>query len=203
MDAKKKDGVEDDKSLPEIKIISNNEEIIKTTGEHFANKLGRQIHMLILDEPMYTQQIANTLDVDVALVIYHLKKMTELNIVKITIKQIKGRRGEKHKFFQSIPVVTVIMRKTDDEIKDKKFLNRIFKKGIKFTMIIFTAFLSWSTINFLTKPQTFIIQSDLTNKSFIEIIYSSEITSLVISNIIAILLTLIIMKKRKKRILPL
>ncbi len=196
MVSEKKDEL-DDKYESEIKIISNNDEKVKSIGEHFANELGRQIHTLIINESMYTQQIANTLNVDVALVIYHLKKMTELGLVKITHKQIKKRRGEKHKFFQSIPTVTVIIGKTDKEIKETGILKKIFRDGIKIVMILPVTVMSWFVINFLTKPSNFNIQSNLTGKSFIEIFYSSEINSIIISHIIAILLTLIIIKRKK------
>lgn len=69
--------------------------------------------------------------------------MQELGLLEITNKQIK-RKGKDHRFFKMKSNIFIIPDATQEEIKEKGLLKKIFRDGIKITSIGIASFVSWS-----------------------------------------------------------
>lgn len=131
---------------PSVKIFASDDNL-KTLGELLSNDSSRKIISNLMTQEMYTNEISTKLDMRVSLVIHHLKKLEELNMLEITEKKIK-RKGVKHRFFKINSNIFVTVNQNKAEIEEKGFLKRIFKEGIKFGSIVLASVISWFTVNF-------------------------------------------------------
>ncbi len=137
-----------------VKIFASDDDL-KSLGELLSNETSRKIIKNLMENQMYTNEIATKLDMRVSLVIHHLKKMEALGLVEIINKKIK-RKGEKHRFFKMNSDIFVSLDKNKEEIENQGILKRIFKDGIKFTAIGVVSFISWLLIpNKTTQFSTF------------------------------------------------
>ncbi len=143
-----------------IKIFGSDDDL-KSLGELLSNETSRKIIKNLMENQMYTNEIATKLDMRVSLVIHHLKKMESLGLLEITDKKIK-RKGEKHRFFTMNSDIFVTLDKTKEDFEKKGILKRIFRDGIKVTAVGIASFIAWST-TLLTDPQriTFASQEEI------------------------------------------
>ena len=128
-----------------IKAFASDDNL-KALGELLSNETSRKIMIYLMNHEMYTNEIATKLDIRVSLVIHHLKKMEDLGLVEITEKKIK-RKGEKHRFFKIESDIFVTLNKTKKEVEEKGILKKIFKDGVKFTMIGVVGLFSWFSLS--------------------------------------------------------
>jgi predicted transcriptional regulator len=66
-----------------IEIMSTDDQRIKAIGELLSSDSSRTILKLLFNEQMTANQIAQKTEISLPLVIYHLKKMQEVGLVKI------------------------------------------------------------------------------------------------------------------------
>lgn len=147
---------------------------------------------------MYTNELATKLDMRVSLVIHHLKKMEDLELLIITNKKIK-RKGQEHRFFKIDSDIFVTVDKTKKELKEKGFLKKLFKDGIKFASIgivsIITLFLSNYDPNKITRGSSSISEFNFfTDKISLELTYVSVAIAITI-----VLVGLFLVFKCKKK----
>ena len=126
---------------PKIKVFASDDNL-KALGELLSNDSSRKIIYHLMTKEMYTNEISTKLDMRVSLVIHHLKKLEELEMLIITNKKIK-RKGQEHRFFKINSDIFVTIDKTKEEIKETGFLKKIFKESIKFSSIIMSAIFSY------------------------------------------------------------
>gem|GEM_PF-1240580 len=76
-----------------IKIMSVDDEKIKTVGEILSNDSSRAILKILANKEMSANQISQDTDLSIALVAFHLKKMQDVGIIKMTStgKSVKGQ----------------------------------------------------------------------------------------------------------------
>lgn len=76
-----------------IKVMSVDDEKIKTVGEILSNDSSRAILKILADKEMSANQISQDTDLSIALVAFHLKKMQDVGIIKMTStgKSVKGQ----------------------------------------------------------------------------------------------------------------
>ncbi len=125
----------DDFDEYKIKVFQITDKSLKKLGELLANETSRNIILLLVEEEMYVNQIAERLQLRVSLVIHHLQKLEELKLLDVVEKPI-SRRTKNHRFFRmSTDIFLGGIGKT--EVKE------IFKDGIKFSALsLFTFFLA-------------------------------------------------------------
>ena len=124
-----------------IKVFASDDNL-KSLGELLSNETSRKIIMNLMNNEMYTNEIATKLDIRVSLVIHHLRKLEELGLVEIVDKKIK-RKGEKHRFFKMNFDIFITLDKNKEDVDKKGILKRIFRDGIKFTSIGLAAIISY------------------------------------------------------------
>ena len=66
------------KSDESIKIMSVDDQKIKTVGEVLSNDSSRAILKILANKEMSTNQISQDTDLSIALVAFHLKKMQDI-----------------------------------------------------------------------------------------------------------------------------
>lgn len=139
---------EDVEEIDKIKVFYSEDEKLKILGELLSNKSSRDIMRLLVERESYTNQIAKKLDLDISLVIHHLKKMESIGLLEITSKKIINK-GVKHRFFR-IPSGVIVFpnAKGNDGV-----LNKLFREGVKFAAIGASAILSYSLFEGLYIPQ--------------------------------------------------
>lgn len=67
-----------------VEILSTEDNKIKTIGEILSSDSSREIMKLLFNDSMTANQIATKTSISLPLVIYHLKKMQDAGVVKIT-----------------------------------------------------------------------------------------------------------------------
>lgn len=197
---------ENNENFDKIKVFSSEDEKLKVLGELLSNKSSRDIIRLLIENEMYTNEIAKKLELKVNLVIHHLQKMESIGLVEISNKKII-RKGEEHRFFRIPSGMLIFPDKTKDETNGG-LLKKIFKEGVKFASVVIAGVITWiGTQNIQNnKVDSPPIQPDLNingevitnvtieNQIQVDIVWSTIFTILVIS----IGLIFIFIKKRKK-----
>jgi len=180
-----------------IKIFASDDNL-KVLGELLSNETSRKIIKNLMEHQMYTNEIATNLDIRINLVIHHLKKLEELGLLEIVNKKIK-RKGEKHRFFKINFDIFVTLDKNKEEIEKKGILKRIFRDGMKFTVIGIVALLSLFSFNY--KPNNIARgSSSISDFNFFNDKISFELTYVSIIIVITIVLVgLFLVFKYKKK----
>ncbi len=91
-----------------IKILATDDEKIKSFGELFTNDSSRKILQLLFNEELTATQIAQKTDISLQLVKYHLIKLQDLGIVKIS-KIEKNSKSQDMKIYTASKFSFVIV----------------------------------------------------------------------------------------------
>ncbi len=73
-----------DELSEKIKTLATDDEKIKSFGELFTNDSSREILQLLFNEELTVNQIAQKTEISLQLVKYHLNKLQDLGVVKIS-----------------------------------------------------------------------------------------------------------------------
>jgi len=166
-----------------IKTFSIKDKSLKQLGELLANETSRSIIILLAEEELYVNQIAETLNMRVSLVIHHLQKLEGLGILDIVEKPIT-RKTKNHRFFRMRTNIFL------EFLEDKK-IKQVFKEGLKFASIGVAALIS-STI-----PHDFFSRDTWSGLNNVNE-YSSELPLMVITIGLVIERIHIYFKNKKK-----
>jgi len=110
-----------------FKILATDDEKIKSFGEVLTNDSSREILQLLFNEELTATQIAQKTNVSLQLVKYHLNKLQDLGIVKIT-KIEKNSKSQDMKLYTATKFSIVIVPPTlSEKTKESKMLVRSFQ----------------------------------------------------------------------------
>lgn len=108
----------------EIKILSTDDEKIQSFGELLTNESSREILQLLFHEELSASQIAQKTNVSVQLLKYHINKMLDLGVVKVS-KVEKTSKGQDLKFYKAKKFAIVIVPShVSKKAKESKLLVR-------------------------------------------------------------------------------
>ena len=127
-------------------ILSYDDDRLKILGELFGNITSRKILILLIDNEMTTEQISNRLGLKINLVLYHLEKMLNLEILSIT-KTTKNSRGHQVKHYRAKQAVLVFSKDAKPRAEKSKTLSNAIRKVTKLSSIGFTGALTWLVTN--------------------------------------------------------
>lgn len=126
-----------------IEILYTEDEKIKTVGEMLSNDSSRTILKLLFDDVMTANQIAQKTGIQLSLVIYHLKKMQDMNIIKIA-KVEKNSKAQDMKYYAVDKFAIVILSsKVSEKVKKSKSLVNSINRIYRFAAIGVAALSSW------------------------------------------------------------
>ena len=118
---------ERDEITEKIKIIATDDEKIKSFGELLTNDSSRAILQLLFNEELTALQISERTGISLQLVKYHIIKLQDLGVVKVS-KVEKNSKSQDMKFYSASKFSMVIVPpKYSEKTKESKLLVRSFK----------------------------------------------------------------------------
>jgi len=151
------DDTKPDDTPEKIEIFSTDDEKIKSIGELLSNDSSREILQLLFKKELTANQIAQETDVSLQLVKYHLNKMQDMGIAKIS-KVGKNIKGQDMKFYKATKFAVVIVPSAVSErAKESKLLVRSFKTIYRFAGIGIAGVAAWFTTLTLQEPQIIVV----------------------------------------------
>ncbi len=137
-----------------VEIISTDDSKIKSVGELLSSDSSRNILKLLFDQVLTANQISQKTGISLPLVIYHLKKMQEMGVVKIT-NVGKNVKAQDMKFYTSSKFAIVILPSNlTEKAKTSKSLANSFKTIYRFAAIGVAAVATWFVSQFTQNIQT-------------------------------------------------
>jgi DNA-binding transcriptional ArsR family regulator len=137
-----------------VEIISTDDVKIKSVGELLSSDSSRNILKLLFEQTLTANQIAQKTGISLPLVIYHLKKMQEMGIVKIT-NVGKNVKAQDMKYYTSSKFAIVILPSNlNEKAKTSKSLANSFKTIYRFASIAVAAVATWFISQSTQKIQT-------------------------------------------------
>lgn len=126
-----------------IEIFSTDDEKIRSIGELLTNDSSRTILQLLFKEEMTATQLAQKTGTSLQLVKYHLNKMQDVGVVRIS-KIEKNIKAQDMKYYKATKFAIVILpSKISDKAKESKMLLRSIKTIYRFAGIGVAAVASW------------------------------------------------------------
>lgn len=122
----------DNNSKENIEIFSTEDEKIKKLGEFLANDSSRKILQLLFSEELTANQIAQKSDISLQLVKYHINKMQELGIVKVSKVEKNSKNQDMNYYSPTKFAVVILPSKVSEKAKESKSLLRSFSTLYKF-----------------------------------------------------------------------
>ena len=117
----------EDELIENIKILATDDEKIKSFGEIFTNDSSREILQLLFNEELTATQIAQKSDVSLQLVKYHLNKLQDLGVVKISKIEKNSKSQDMKLYTASKFSIVIVPPKLSEKTKESKLLVRSFR----------------------------------------------------------------------------
>jgi len=125
-----KDNMEDDSVgiSDRVEIISTEDQKMKAIGEILSSDSSREILKILFNDSLTANQISQKTEISLPLVIYHLKKMQESGVVKITSVE-KNTKSHDMKFYTVDKLAIIILpAKMSEPAKKSKSLFNSFTR---------------------------------------------------------------------------
>lgn len=142
------DSVVDDSIENKVEIFSTEDERIKFLGELLSNESSRRIFTLLIKHDMAANEISEKTDLRLSLVIHHLNKMQNADIVEIS-KIVTNSKGHDMKFYKSKSAILILPREVSEKAMASKSLSLSLKRILKFSAIGTAGLVSW----FITRTE--------------------------------------------------
>jgi len=137
-----------------VTIFSTEDKKLKFLGELLSNESSRTMLLLLTEHEMTANEIAEKTNLGLSLVIHHLKKMQQIDIVKVT-KIEKNTKNHEMKHYSAIQGILIFPTKTAEGAKKSKTFQSLVKKALRFTVIGISGLISWFiTSSFVDKTET-------------------------------------------------
>lgn len=132
-----------------IEIFSTEDEKIKKLGEFLANDSSRKILQLLFSDELTANQIAQKSDISLQLVKYHINKMQELGIVKVSRVEKNSKNQDMNYYAPTKFAVVILPSKVSEKAKESKSLLRSFSTLYKFAGVGIAAVAGLFSISYL------------------------------------------------------
>jgi len=121
------DELPNDELTENIKILATDDKKIKSFGEILSNDSSREILQLLFNDELTASQIAQKSDVSLQLVKYHLNKLQDLGVVKVS-KIEKNSKSQDMKIYTASKFsIVIVPPKMSEKTKESKLLVRSFR----------------------------------------------------------------------------
>jgi len=159
--------ISDDELTENIKILATDDEKIKSFGELFTNDSSREILQLLFNDELTATQISQKTDISLQLVKYHLNKLLNLKVVKIS-KIEKNSKSQDMKIYSATKFSIISPSKTfKKKTKESKLLVRSFRHIYKVAGLgIATGFSGLFSLSQLQQDKPTPVNNIVTSKQF-------------------------------------
>jgi len=142
-----------------IEILSTDDQRIKAVGELLSSDSSRAILKLLFNDQMTANQIAQKTEASLPLVMYHLKKMQDAGIVKISSTG-KNTKSHDMKYYTVDKFAIVILPSGfSEKAKSSKSLHNSFNRIYRFATIGGAALAAWFSSQFIQHQQTTVYEA--------------------------------------------
>ena len=121
------DDLTNDELTENIKIMATDDEKIKSFGEVFTNDSSREILQLLFNDDLTATQLAQKSDISLQLVKYHLNKLQDLGVVKISKIEKNSKSQDMKVYTASKFSIVIVPPKLSEKTKESKLLVRSFR----------------------------------------------------------------------------
>ena len=135
----------DENQEPHI-IFASDDNRLKNLGEILANSTSRKIVNLLISEQMTASQISEKLGLEINLIMYHLDKMLELDLISIK-KNTKSSRGHNVKHYQAKKAIMIFSENAKNKAQKSKALSKSVKSITRLSAIAITGISAWFLTN--------------------------------------------------------
>jgi DNA-binding transcriptional ArsR family regulator len=134
-----------------VEILSTEDEKIKAVGEILSSDSSRKILKLLFNQSLTANQISQKTDVSLPLVIYHLKKMQDSGVIKIT-NIGKNTKSHDMKFYTVDKFAIVILpSEMSQSAKTSKSLFNSFSRIHRLATLGALCVAAWFSSQFIQK----------------------------------------------------
>ena len=142
-----------------IEILSTDDDRIKAVGELLSSDSSRAILKLLFNESMTANQIAQKTEISLPLVIYHLKKMQDTGVVKVSATG-KNTKSHDMKYYTVDKFAIVILPSgMSEKAKSSKSLFNSFNRIYRFATIGGAAIAAWFSSQFIQQGSQVAIET--------------------------------------------
>lgn len=146
-----------------IEILSTDDDRIKAVGELLSSDSSRAILKLLFNEEMTANQIAQKTEISLPLVMYHLKKMQDVNVVKIS-QTGKNTKSHDMKYYTVDKFAIVILPSgMSEKAKSSKSLFNSFNRIYRFATIGGVSLAAWFSAQFIQQNNRIAISNAKAN----------------------------------------
>ncbi len=156
-----KNDVEDDSVgiSDRVEILSTEDQKIKAIGEILSSDSSREILKILFNDSLTANQISQKTEISLPLVIYHLKKMRESGVVKITSVG-KNTKSHDMKFYTVDKLAIIILpSKMSEPAKKSKSLFNSFTRIHRLATLGGVSIAAWFSSQIIqkgTEPRLYI-----------------------------------------------
>lgn len=134
-----------------VEILSTEDEKLKAIGEILSSDPSRKILKLLFNQALTANQISQKIEVSLPLVIYHLKKMQESGVIKIT-KVGQNTKSHDMKFYTVDKFAIVILpTEMSTPAKKSKSLFNSFTRIHRMATLSAVCVAAWFSSQFIQK----------------------------------------------------
>lgn len=146
-----------------IEILSTDDDRIKAVGELLSSDSSRAILKLLFNEEMTANQIAQKTEISLPLVMYHLKKMQDANVVRIS-QTGKNTKSHDMKYYTVDKFAIVILPSgMSEKAKSSKSLFNSFNRIYRFATIGGVSLAAWFSAQFIQQNNRIAISNARAN----------------------------------------
>ena len=125
-----------------IQVFPTNDDRLKFLGEIFSNKSSKKILTLLLEKELTIMEISKETGISANLIIHHIKKMIDSDVVTIT-KESTNSRGRPLRFYRAKPAIIILSKDAANRANTSKLLKKTLGKITRFTSIVLAGMLTW------------------------------------------------------------
>ncbi|MGQ0606630.1 MAG: ArsR family transcriptional regulator [Candidatus Nitrosotenuis sp.] len=146
-----------------IEILSTDDDRIKAVGELLSSDSSRAILKVLFNESLTANQIAQKTEISLPLVMYHLKKMQDTNVVKIS-QTGKNTKSHDMKYYTVDKFAIVILPSgMSEKAKSSKSLFNSFNRIYRFATIGGVSLAAWFSAQFVQQNNRIAISNARAN----------------------------------------
>lgn len=146
-----------------IEILSTDDDRIKAVGELLSSDSSRAILKLLFNEEMTANQISQKTEISLPLVMYHLKKMQDCNVVRIS-QTGKNTKSHDMKYYTVDKFAIVILPSgMSEKAKSSKSLFNSFNRIYRFATIGGVSLAAWFSAQFIQQNNRVVLSNARAN----------------------------------------
>ena len=126
----------------DIRIFPTDDSRLKSLGEIFSNESSRKILTLLLEKELTVMGISKDSGLSPNLIIHHLKKMIDTEIVTMT-KESTNSRGRPLRFYRAKAAIVILSKDVANRASSRKSLKKALGKITRFASVGLAGALAW------------------------------------------------------------